>query len=637
MDAKVRHPETSPPKKRKTSEVDNDSEPLALGADQRAKATACLKHLQELIGSIFEAEDNLQPDTSGALSSHTSKFFIFGNVGDGEQPMLAAAVQSKVESSVQKVTSVGRFADIPADDLSRLQKICEGALRATESVDLKVEESWDGSDVENWLQRVDTAECGLKAARTLLRIMIGGRSEKQFYSEDTLQSILVALKNVLDSCVIPIAESRGTGSSTEVFKVALSQKKLLVGLFQDTTKILKLLAQLLVKEEVTEGVITTVEFLATALIFIENAHAEKDSVVGIQKFERLRVAAMDVLAKIFSRYEDQRTFIFDEILTSLEKLPVTRQSARQFKLIDGKNIQLVSALILRLVQASATKLSDESSKRRGRPSLLGEDLSGQTDDSGDDGQQVGFPKEPFRTNDTESGARRNPANAIQQLHEISQPLLDSCQKNAHYVVQFLVSRALKSTKTGDAPYRNLLDIFAEDFINVLGSPDWPAAELLLRSLLTSMVSIAEADNSAAIAKNMALDLMGLMGSAMSDMMVHIRQISKGLDAKEKGIGGQLARLTENFLDAKLREEDLLAWDGPYRATLEYLYERDVNDDAQLESACGFYLTQWCSKLCSGYDTVDAENEDERTNSDIGRLAFRLRQMILDRKFLETEL
>ncbi|KAH0560003.1 hypothetical protein GP486_003475 [Trichoglossum hirsutum] len=635
VDAKIQRQEASPPKKRKTSEVENDSEPLALGADQRAKATASLKYLQELIGSIFEAEDELQPDSSGAISGRASKMFIYGSLGEGEQPMLAASVQSKLESSIQKVTSVGRFADVPVDDLSRLQKLCEGALRAAEPADLKLEESWDDSEVQSWLQRVDIADCGLKAARTLLRIMTGGRSEKQLYSEDTLQSILSMLKNVLDSCVIPVVESRGTGSNSEVFKIATSQKKQLLCLFQDITKILRLLAQLLVKEEVTEGVITSVEFLATALIFIENAHTEKDSAVGIQKFERLRVAAMDVLAKIFTRYADQRTFIFDEILTSLEKLPVTRQSARQFKLVDGKNIQLVSALILRLVQASATRLSDESARRRHRPSLLDEDLNGHSDDSGDDGQEVS-PQKGLHMNDTETGAVRNPANAIQQLREISQPLLDSCQKNAHYVIQFLVSRALKSTKTGDAPYRNLLDIFAEDFINVLGSPDWPAAELLLRSLLTSMVTIAESDSSAAIAKNMALDLMGLMGSAISDMMVHIRQASKGLDVKGESIDGPVAGLTEEFLEGRLREEELLAWNGPYRATLEYLGERDA-DDAQLQSACGFYLTQWCSKLCSSFDAVDDGSDDERAKLDYGKLAYRLRQMVLDRKFLATEL
>jgi cohesin loading factor subunit SCC2 len=52
--------------------------------------------------------------------------------------------------------------------------------------------------------------------------------------------------------------------------------------------------------------------------------SERDSVLGIQKFDSLRVVAMDVLAQIFLCHPNLRQGIFDEILTSLEKLPVTK-------------------------------------------------------------------------------------------------------------------------------------------------------------------------------------------------------------------------------------------------------------------------------------------------------------------------
>lgn len=57
-----------------------------------------------------------------------------------------------------------------------------------------------------------------------------------------------------------------------------------------------------------------------------------------------------------------------------------------------------------------------------------------------------------------------------------------------YLVQFLVQRAMRSTKTGDAPYRQLMDIFTEDFLAVLQSPEWPGADLLLQQILISMAS-----------------------------------------------------------------------------------------------------------------------------------------------------
>lgn len=61
-------------------------------------------------------------------------------------------------------------------------------------------------------------------------------------------------------------------------------------------------------------------------------------------------------------------------------------------------------------------------------------------------------------------------------------------KNASHVVNYLIGRAIGTTKTGDAPYRVLLDIFVEDFISVLGLPEWPGAELVLQQVLKFCVS-----------------------------------------------------------------------------------------------------------------------------------------------------
>jgi hypothetical protein len=51
----------------------------------------------------------------------------------------------------------------------------------------------------------------------------------------------------------------------------------------------------------------------------------------------------------------------DEILVSLEKLPTTRQNARQFKVADGKNIQLLTALVFSSSSDSPLAWSSPSS------------------------------------------------------------------------------------------------------------------------------------------------------------------------------------------------------------------------------------------------------------------------------------
>ncbi|KAI9845299.1 MAG: Sister chromatid cohesion protein 2, partial [Thelocarpon superellum] len=619
------------------------AEPVAKSIDHREKTEASLRNFRELIGAVFEAEDHLQADTSGAVSATASAFFSDNGGSGGGTATLVPAVLVKLESSMQKVIADARFADVPLDDLLRLQGLGESALKAADASEIRVDESWSEDNVHTWLQQVDLVDVGLKSARMLARMMTGGREEKQLYSEDMLQSILKLLKSALDTCLVPVVEIRPTGAMADTFKSLAAQVKVLASLLNQTNKLMRLIAHVLAKEEVTESVVTTVEFLATSLIFVENAHFDKDSVVGVAKFDRVRVTAMDILIEIFARYPDQRTFVFDEILTSLEKLPVTRQGARHYKLPDGGNIQLVSALIMRLIQSSAirsehvkarpTDRSLGEANGEGEPMAMDRDES---DEEGDDDEPLINRHRGVHGIESEAAADRDPMRAMEQLGDLSRPLFDAAQKNAHYVIHFLVSRALKSTKTGDDPYRVLLDIFTEDFITVLGSTDWPAAELLLRLLLTSMIGIMEGDKSPAPAKNMALDLMGLMGSAISDVAAYIRHSALARDSSEAGLDARLGLLVDDFLEGKTRDEDLLVWNGPYRATLEYLQQRNVGEDSQIASARGYSITLWAYLVSSAFPLHDEEAGDRSHDARTGRLAFRLKQMLADPTWLEKE-
>ena len=324
--------------------------------------------------------------------------------------------------------------------------------------------------------------------------------------------------------------------------------------------------------------------------------------------------------------------IFDEILTSLEKLPVTKQSARQFKLAEGGSIQLVSALIMRLIQTSASKVDDAKANRRTKAL---EALNG--DDGAEESQNHSTGK---YTITTEHKAEKQPVTAIQELADDVGQLLDTAKANATYVVAFIVNRAMKSTKSGDAPYRNLLDLFVEDFITCLNSTDWPAAELMLRLFLFKMVQLAEGDKTPAPAKNMALDLLGLMGAAISELNSHVRKTANSLENGETDLGRYLAKLAEASLEKKASGSELVSWGaGPYRACLESLQHRCPvkDDDPQLRSAIGFFMAEWASKICTTFDAISEDDcNHEQIEQEYGRLAFRLRMMISDSRWLSTE-
>src|ERR1700737_703813 len=71
----------------------------------------------------------------------------------------------------------------------------------------------------------------------------------------------------------------------------------------------------------------------------------------------------------------------------------------------------------------------------------------------------------------------------------------TAHKSATYIVSYLTNRALQTSKTAptDSPFKALLDIFTEDFLTVLAAPEWPAAELLLRSLVKNLYAALDAE------------------------------------------------------------------------------------------------------------------------------------------------
>ncbi|CZR63253.1 related to sister chromatid cohesion protein [Phialocephala subalpina] len=608
-------------RKRRRSSAEND-DGLSRSVDQREKAELALQNLREYLGEIFEAEDQMQP---GDVQS--SQFFTAASEGIS----LSINAQTKVETLLQKVITVGRFSQVPLDDLLRLQKLSECALKDAENVEVKVSEDMGESEVEAWLPQLAIAELGIKAARTSLRLMSGGREDKQLYSEDVIQSALNAFKNATETCIVPIVEMRSTGSTASLFKLLSSEKKTITNLLAQCRRLFALMATLVANIELSETVINTLEFTTSRLIFVENAHSERDSVLGVARFDSLRVVAMDVLAQIFLCNPAQRQGIFDEILTSLEKLPVTKQSARQFKLPEGGSIQLVSALIMRLIQTSASKSDDTKDKRRRKAleALNGEEANGSPSD----------PAVGRTTINSETRGEEQPVTAIQELREAVSPLLDTARGNATYVVGFIVGRAMKSTKSGDAPYRNLLDLFIEDFITCLNSPDWPAAELLLRLFLYKMVQLAEGEKTPAPAKNMALDLLGMMGAAISELTSHIRKTAGSLENGDSQLAKYLSRVAEASLEKRASDAEIVSWPcGPYRACLEFLEDRASADgDPQLTSAIGSFTAEWASKICTTFDSISGEDCDHvKVEKEYGRLAYRLRMMINDRRWLATE-
>ncbi|PYH88816.1 sister chromatid cohesion protein Mis4 [Aspergillus ellipticus CBS 707.79] len=568
--------------------------------DQKEEADAALVKLQDLLHEIFESEDQLDPGTSSdAPVERSNAVFTTAHALEISAPILSSETHSRLQKAIKKVVGFNRLQDIPSDYLNRIQKLCEKPIIAAQSPDLSIDDPSNESDARDWLRRLEDMHNALLAVASLLHTMSGSRSsERDLCPEDLIEAIPRVFNQVFDHCIIPAVQARPSGKDggkdAKHFEFFSSQKRVLGTLIQQSKKVLSLFADFLSRIDVSEGTVTATEFFAVKLIFVENAHTEKDSTVGYQKYESVRRGAMDVLAKVFSKYPDQRPFILNEILGSLEKLPSTRQSARQFKLADNKNIQLLTALVMQLVQTSALDVhSSRSSRIRRKP-------SGAAEDEEDD-------EELEKTQDIEDD---QPEISMEQLATKVNRLYDvNAMTSATSIVQFMVHRAMSSTKTGDQPYRNIFDIFTEDLISVLGSTDWPAAELLLRIMTIHMVGIAELDKSTATAKSMALELLGWMGPAISDLIVTAQHLLPSMEESDSDLTDPLRQLFEDYLNRALHPQDLVAPGGPYRMTLEYFIQDRSLDNSQLSSARGYFLAKWAKDFCAVYNKSDVTDDD----------------------------
>nr|POE72357.1 protein rad9 [Quercus suber] len=596
---------------------ENRGEPLSnrhashnITNDQRQKGDVAVSALQGCLDDIFRAEEGLLSNTSQKLASHTNQFLDTGEFESSSLITLQPQIQSQLDKLLLKVFKLNRGADLEMEDLLHVQKLCQQAIEAMDMTTLRIEANWVEADMSAWQSRIVSGERGIVAARTLVRVMTANLQIKELQSEDHLRLILSTFKAIMKECIVPLAEERSTSkeknpgeksvpSGNQIFITAVSNRQALQSLLNALASTFRVLGDFLTKAHVDEMDLSSIETVCQALIFAENATNDKDSVFGTQKFEILRRCAMDILAQIFAKYHDQRRDILNTVLTSLGDLPATRQSARQYRLNDGKPIQLVSALLMRLVQTSAIHGND-SVKQKSKPAVDGASEDDGVDDESD--SDAGPNEQPRKST--------QPPDLALSLSSITKPLLESVKSVAGHVASHLVTRALTTSKSGEDPHRRLLDIFTEDFLNVLGAPDWPAADVILRNLASHMLGLIRDSKSTVPSRALALEMIGTIAAGVLQLRLAAESMAKSVEPHGPPVLQKLADLVERIEAGDSKRTEVLAFDGPYMVLIESLRKRGL-DDAQLKSAHGCHLMQWASEISAGnHIAVDSSGHNQ---------------------------
>ncbi|KAI9725197.1 MAG: Sister chromatid cohesion protein 2 [Chrysothrix sp. TS-e1954] len=580
---------------------------LNVNLDLRKQADVAVTELKELLEDIFEAESKEEVENEREESLTGAQYFLLNKFTERHKLLLASEVLIRLDKLITKVLNAGRLESIALDSLLHLQQMCYSVLEASIMFDAAIPETLEEDTMDVWNAGLEGVKGALRASKILLRIMTAGREEKELYAETTVTALLICLRQPLEACIIPSVEARGNNQHKDFYTRYPLSRTHVDALLPLAGHVFELLGNVLLSTDLSEDSINVLISLTSEVIFVDNAGSEKDSLMGVQRFEGLRRNSMNALANIFWRYPGQRNEIFDEILSRLEKLSVKRQAAKNFKIADGKPVQLVSALILQLIQTVASGPIDSKSAQ----TLPGPDLtdglsstsSSPTKRASDRHQQAPPSPDDPQTHDS--------SDCCERLYQIAATRCSAAHRHASFVANFIIQRAMSTKKSDDQPYRELLDIFVQDFVGLLGNALWPSAELLLRALLTQLVGIATNDKSAVPAKNLALDLMGSMGSGITELRLSVQRTIRGLENSANLLDRRLIQVGEDVLNSKIEAPDLVSTTGPQATVLTSL-EHKIADDVYLQSARDYYLVQWAQDVCNlrGSLLKFEENENE---------------------------
>ncbi|KAH8728819.1 sister chromatid cohesion protein-like protein Mis4 [Phaeosphaeriaceae sp. PMI808] len=581
----------------------------ALRPHEREIADRKIQELESIVQTLSEDKDDLDG----------SNHFMNVSTPDGDLMVLKTKAMDNLSDKMSHLINLGRFVVLPVDLVMDIQSLLQPTITSTTKNSLFSQEE----ETLEWAESINLARFALKASKMILDTMIEGRDDYRMRREEIIDVIIDLIKVIKDACIVPVVQSRRSHPSERLFRDATGHKKELQGVLRLCGSIISRFATLIGKCNLSDRALNTLEFLTLELLMEQNSDSEKDSVFTVQKFEQFRQKAVDILAQIFARHAEQRSSILNGILSNLEKLPDKKASARQFKSAREAPIMTISAVFMRFVQVSATNKEVQSKK------AASDRTRDASDEEASDYEPGTTVKKKKKKHDGTPG-------------QIAQGLFTNAMQIASKIVTSLVDRASNVSKTGDKPFRNLLDLFIEDFCNVLGSPEWPAADMLLQQLLVRMKIILQGDQAAkqsVVDKDMALATLARIGCGVIDFKHGLKKLKREkLDITQSDISSKLDRLCDDAMNDDAKERinnmDLLAFDGPYRMIIEglpdYLELHSSHEDPHLQSVSSCHVTSWLAAVTRAFpDHEDADVHPLAAKDVRERVGF----MLMDPKWL----
>ncbi|KAJ2442729.1 Sister chromatid cohesion protein 2, partial [Coemansia sp. RSA 2440] len=529
-----------------------------------------IEALEDLLTEIFAEEDVL-------VDSSDSKSNLFRRIPNiGVIPfVLCNHTVRRIRSLLEPCAALLLSEHISNERMSRLVGLLASVIQSAKDASL-ADMVKDGAAVDRgvnlaaaYCERLDLAilvsSLGLEVAALVFDMVASGKGLHIWSMGDLLHDAIAFLKVCLLDGIVPLLDM---DAECELAQVIFNTdqplhnrlRTLLESALAATNSVPAITAQhALCEEDIVPLVYASMSVMFCSTTLLSNG-------VDSNLFESIRRSSQALLRSVFELHADQRTWILEEILASLVKLPAQKRAQSVHRVAGGKSVQFTTVLLLQLLQATAQSP---------------EDLT------------AGF----------ESGAlSAKEYRILLQKHKKAVSMVSS---SVDFAIRYLIGRCTKresKTTTNEAEYRALLELFIDNCIVLLGHPQWPAAELVVRIYSLHMLDILDEEKSDISLKNMALESAAQIAS-------HIAQSRQFRDS----------RVGNNTLDLELISpnsslESICRFRATTTTLLEYLQSKAASGEST--GAIPLCVGNWASSLIATLlkgirsDTLDGGKMDD---------------------------
>lgn len=435
--------------------------------DSKVSQTVLMAHLNDELSHSLQIIDSLlheKIDYEGQTDFTVTYDFIKSNSVSLIRPEILGFIRSKLTETL----SSNALTPIPTTLFESLAEYCHTIVKDFLSIEWETMLGNDNFSIFDEHKKIH--ETMVYAASILVVIYSNQKVLNLSYHEKGILAIL-------DFLITFAGIIKGIFSQIEFDELP----DFIIPLIKQFQILVTTLNENLPNLRLDDSSVTRLEYISFDILFSDIVHKKERANLNIF-LEELRLCFSHTLVSIYSKYEDQRQFLLNEIVENLSLLSPLKSKAKNLRLKSGSTVQVITYTILKMVE-SHNKFA----------------------------QSINFSQWLFLS----GNATKKSETA--QLNELENEFWDSVKSESssmkssvEYISSSLTKKIIRSYNSN---FKRIIENIISDLTTMVFLPEFPAAPYLINGILDICLRLC---NSSEITSAHALlfEIIGTFGSTI---------------------------------------------------------------------------------------------------------------------------